>query len=95
MSKEDRDDDTFVVGDLLDLNALCRELRVAVELGETMGSGLLAVRGRDNGVCNARANEVRCPFCGSTVGKEEQQNGHYQMTCCHQVTEGCCGGTSL
>ena len=36
--------------------------------------------------------EVRCPFCGSPEFNEVQERGHYETTCCRQVTEGCCNG---
>jgi hypothetical protein len=62
-----------------------------------VGSGLLAVRGGDNGLCNAGAREVRTELrldlicqCGQILLTEDRSHGVFTV-CCGRQLESCCG----
>lgn len=84
-------DDSRVVGNLGDLDAICRELSMAVESGEAVGGGILAVRGRDNDMCNAGTSKVAmyCE-CGQIL-RTIDDGGHVRTACCNRIILGCCG----
>lgn len=82
-------DDSRMVGDLGDLNALCGELGMATESGKAVGGGILDVRGRDNGLCDAGVSQVVCE-CGQML-RTIDDGGHVRTACCNRIILGCCG----
>lgn len=82
-------DDSRVVDYVVDFDALCGELSVAVEPGEAVGGGVLDVRGRDNYLCNAGTSQVVCE-CGQIL-RTIDDGGHVRTACCNRIILGCCG----
>jgi hypothetical protein len=79
-----------VVGDMVDTDSLCDELDMASLSGETMGSGVLDVRGGDYCVCNARSDQVTLCECGQPL-RTLDDGGHVRTLCCGRIIQGCCG----
>jgi hypothetical protein len=79
-----------MVDDVSDPHPVRDELSVASDAGEAVGGGLLAVRGGDNGLCNAGACQVTLCQCGQPLKTEDRSHGIFTL-CCGRQLESCCG----
>jgi hypothetical protein len=80
-----------MVDDVSDPHPVRDELSVASDAGEAVGGGLLAVRGGDNGLCNAGACKVDLCICGQPKRDPIPEGSHYVTPCCRQTVSNCCG----
>ena len=83
-------DDADMVDYMADLGTVRHQFNLASLSGEAVGSGLLAMRCGDNGLCNAGPSQVTLCQCGQPLKTEDRSHGIFTL-CCGRQLESCCG----